>query len=152
MFDYLYESEEDLDIYDYDDDTLDFDNSYEDAYLEGYYDALCEMKMNPLPIIGGGDFKGDIMSIYNMGDMPHRVGAVRNYLSKGNTIKGGMFGGVYGMTPEGVAYRKNRFLPGSYNDNSGDVFFDDIYLRLKPADRKKLITDYMKKHKIKSLK
>ena len=38
----LFESEEDLDIYDDIENELDFDNEYEDAFLEGYYDALCE--------------------------------------------------------------------------------------------------------------
>lgn len=144
----LFESEEDLDIYDDIENELDFNNEYEDAFLEGYYDALNEMKMNPLPIIGGGDLKGDVMSIFGLGNGPDRAAAVKSYLDKGNTIKGGLIGGTYG-TNSGMLYRNNRFLPGGDNLDVESVaaYFQSIFLRLKPNDRKKLLN--LLKNKIK---
>lgn len=148
----FYEAEEDLDIYDDVECEVDLDNKYEDAYLEGYLDAINEMKMNPLGIIGGGDIKGDLRAIYGIGDAPHRIDAVKYYMSKGNTIKGGIIGRTYGMTPEGTSYIKNRFLKGATTDDTGDEFFEDIYLRLKPADRKKIMQDYMNHYKVKKFR
>lgn len=144
----LFESEEDLDIYDDIENELDFDNEYEDAFLEGYYDALNEMKMNPLPIIGGGDLKGDVMSIFGLGNGPDRAAAVKSYLDKGNTIKGGLIGGTYG-TNAGMLYRNNRFLPGGDNIDVESVaaYFQSIFLRLKPDDRKKLLNSLKNKLK-----
>lgn len=148
--DYFYESEEDLDIYDDIGSEIDFDNEYEDAFLEGYYDAINEMRMNPLPIIGGGDFKGDIKAGYGFGDEPYRIDAVKDYLMQGNTIKGGIIGGTYGITKGGIGYRKNKVFPG-YDYNVDDSIYRNIFLRLKPADRKKIMNAYYKKNGIPKL-
>ena len=149
----LNESEEDLDIYDDIENEIDFENEYEDtlmeeAFMEGYMDALNEMTTittNPLPIIGGGDIKGDILSAMGIGDGPDRAAAIKKYLDNGNVFKGGLIGGIYG-TKGGMLYRNNRYLPGSDNKdiNSDADNFMALYARLKPADRKKLMNDFKK--------
>lgn len=140
MYDYLYESEEFYD--DYEDEMYD---DFEEAYLEGYISALNEMKTNPFPIIGGNDVGGDILSSIGFGNGPDRAAAVKNYLDKGNTIKGGLIGGEYG-TQGGMLYRKNRFLGGAdnYDYQSTAYALQALFLRLKPSDRKKLLGDLKK--------
>jgi len=143
------EAEEDLDVYDYDNDEVDFDNEYEDSFMEGYYTAINEIISNPLPVIGGGDIKGDLLSMFGLGNGPERAAAIKNYFDNGNTIQGGLLGGTYGQT-NGVSYRNNRYLPGSGNTagaNAGSMAgYDFLYMRLKPDDRKKIMSDYIKKH------
>jgi len=149
----LNESEEDLDVYDDIENEIEFENDYEDtlmeeAFMEGYKDALNEIvniKTNPLPIIGGGDIKGDILSALGIGDGPTRAAAIKNYLDKGNTFKGGLIGGTYG-TKNGILYRDNKFLPGSDTKdiNSDADNFMALYARLKPSDRKKIMDDFKK--------
>jgi hypothetical protein len=136
----LFETEDDLDIYDDIENEVDFENEYEDAFLEGYLDALNEMRMNPLPIIGGGDVKGDIMSIFGLGNGPDRAAAIKNYLDAGNTIKGGLIGGTYG-TKAGMLYRNNKYLPGGSNIDaeSTSLYLQSLFLKLKPEDRKKVL-------------
>jgi hypothetical protein len=147
-YDALSESEEDLDIYDYDDDGVDFEDDYDDAYLEGYYDALNEMEIqaNPFPMIGGGDFVGDIKANIGVGDSPDRIAATKYYLDKGNTIKGGLLKGTYGST-NGVLYRKNSFLPGARTFEADTMELLQLYERLKPNDRKRIMSELRKKAK-----
>jgi len=143
-YDALAEAEDDLDIYDDYDNEIDFDNEYEDAYMEGYYTALDEIISNPLPIIGGGDIKGDILAHFGLGNGPERAAAIKNYYDTGNTITGGLLGGTYG-TQGGMAYRKNKYLPGEAGSQiDGPMIYQSMFMRLKPADRKKIMDIYKK--------
>lgn len=146
-YDALEEAEENLNYYDDIENEIDFDNKYEDAYMEGYYDALNEIVTNPLPIIGGGDVKGDILAAFGLGNGPDRAAAIKNYFDNGGKIIGGLIGGEYG-TKAGMMYRKNKFLPGSANTDIESVAanYATLFARLKPSDRKKLLNDLKRKY------
>jgi len=119
---------------------------YEEAFLEGYMDALNEIiSSNPLPIIGGGDPVNDLLAVYGLGNGPERAAAIKNYFDNGGLIKGGLLGRTYG-TENGMLYRKNRWLPGkmSPTENSDYENFNAFFIRLKPRDRKKIMDEYKK--------
>jgi len=120
----------------------------EEAFLEGYMDALNEIVSNPLPILGGGDLQGDILATFGLGNGPERAAAIKNYFDNGGTITGGLIGGTYG-SKLGAAYRNNKYLPGGFNADfvSPSANMQAMFLRLKPADRKKLLNDLRKRKK-----
>ena len=126
------------------------EDAYNDEFLDGYYDALEEAQtnLNLLPVIGGGDLKGDIKDILTIGNQPERAAAVKYYMDNGNTFKGAFTGGIYG-NKNGMPYRKHGILPGSsnYPAISNSTVYDNIYLHLNPTDRERIMKDYMKKNK-----
>jgi len=137
------ENNTNYDIYDDIENEADFDNEYEDAFLEGFNDAMNDIKTNPFPIIGGHDIKGDLLAMYQMGNGPERIAAIKAYLDTGKKITGGLIGGEYG-TEGGVFYRKNKFLPGSAVNPEEAAGYISLYSRLRPQDRKRIMDAYKK--------
>lgn len=99
--------------------------TYEEIFMEGYYDALCEMKngdfysKDPTKLrffgtIGGGDFKGDLAQVFGVGnDDTVRIKAMEYAMSKGEVFKEPFISGNgrYGHK-DGKLYRRNGIFPG----------------------------------------
>lgn len=97
--------------------------NYEDAFLEGYMDAINEMKDgdfdNPTKLrffgtIGGGNFKKDMKSVFGIGnDDDSRIKVMEYAMQKGEVFKEPFLAGngKYGHK-SGKLYRKNGIFPG----------------------------------------
>lgn len=116
-----------------------YNESYEDIYLEGYYDALQYLleikdgnfddptKMRFFGMIGGGDLKGDMASLLGVSDKDSiKIKAMQYAMEKGETFKEPFISGngKYGHK-DGKLYRENGIFPGGrvtstirYNDYS----------------------------------
>lgn len=126
------------------------DSDYEDAYLEGYYAALNEETKNSriiAPTLRGGDISGDLKNGLGIGSAKERSSAVKKYLKNGNTIKAGLLQREYGIDDEGTMYRKNRFFNGNQTVDMSDATAQELYRRLSPEDRAEIMKNYKRKKK-----
>ena len=86
-----------------------YNEDYEDIYLEGYYDALLEIKdgnfddptnLRFFGMIGGGDFGGDLASALHISDRDSmKIRAMQYAMERGETFKEPFLhgNGIYGF-------------------------------------------------------
>lgn len=140
--------------------------SYNEAFLEGYMDAINEIKDgdfgNPQHLrffgtLGGGDIKSDLKQIFGIGnDDTVRLAAMEYAMDRGETFKTNTFGfgGTYGKKG-GKLYRQNALLPGGTTVDrylqGAEIGSDEkllgIFRHLPPNQRKRIMDQYLKSKK-----